>query len=106
MSSFSGVFNQAPEEKRRYILNYSLTLSSGEQVTSIVTPIVITQTFGPATVAPFVIDGVVIGPGGTQVVFYAHGGDDGTEYEVQFLANTTAAQIVEDVVKFTIASLL
>lgn len=104
MSTFSGVFTQTPLEKRRYILNYALTLSSGEQVTAIITPITIVQTFGPATVSPFVIDGVLVGPGGTQVVFYAHGGDDGTEYEVQFLANTTAAQVLEDVVKFTIAS--
>lgn len=106
MSTFSGVFTQRPEEKRRYILTYTLTLSAGETVTSITTPILIQQTFGPATISPFVIDTVLIGPGGTQVLFFAHGGDDGTEYEVQFLANTSAGQILEDVVKFTIASAL
>lgn len=104
MSVFSGVFQQAPEEKRRYILDYALTLSSGETITSMTTPISITQEFGASTVAPFVINGVTVGPGSTQVVFYASGGDDGTEFEVQFLANTSAGQIIEDVVKFTIES--
>lgn len=106
MSIYSGVFAQAPEEKRRYILDYTLTLSEGETVASIVTPISITQTFGATPVTPFTVTSVVIGPGGLQVVFYASGGEDGTEFEVQFLANTSAGQIVEDVVKFTIRSSL
>jgi hypothetical protein len=105
MSTYSGVFTQAPEEKRRYILDYTLTLSTGETVTSISSPINITQTFGTnPPVAAFQITSVVVGPGGLQVVFYANGGDDGDEFEVQFLANTSAGQIVEDVVKFTIRS--
>lgn len=103
MSRISGRFEQAPEEKRRYILNYNLTLSEGETVTSMNVPPV-TQIFGRATVAPLVIDGVIIGPGNTQVVFYASGGDDQTEFEVQFLATTSAAQVIEDVVSFSIES--
>lgn len=104
MSTFSGVFTQAPEEKRRYILDYTLTLSAGETITSISTPISITQTDGATSISPFVITSVIIGPGALQVIFFASGGDDGTEFEVQFLANTSAGQIIEDVVQFTIES--
>lgn len=104
MSTLSGVFTQAPEEKRRYILDYTLTLSAGETITSISTPISITQTDGATSVSPFIITSVVIAPGGLQVTFFASGGDDGTEFEVQFLANTSAGQIIEDVVQFTIES--
>lgn len=103
MSKLSGRFTQAPEEKRRYILNYNLTLSAGETVSSIVVNS-ITQVFGKTTVAPFVINGIVIGPGNTQVVFFASGGDDQTDYEVQFLATTSVGQIIEDVVYFSIQS--
>ena len=104
MTTLSGSYTQAPEEKRRYILDYTLTLSSGETISSITTPVSITQTYGPTSVAPLVVSSIVIAPGGLQVVFYVSGGDDGTQFEVQFLANTSAGQILEDVVEFTIES--
>lgn len=104
MSKLSGRFTQAPEERRRYILNYTLTLSEGERVTSMAVP-VISQTFGKVSVAPFVISGVAIGPDPfTSVVFYASGADDDTIWEIQFLATTSAGQIIEDVIEFTIDS--
>lgn len=103
MSRLSGRFTQAPEETRRYILNYALTLSAGETIVSMNAP-PITQVFGKATIAPLVISSIVIGPGGTQVVFFAAGGDDQTEFEVQFLATTSVGQVIEDVVSFSIQS--
>jgi hypothetical protein len=106
MSRLSGRFTQAPEERRRYILNYTLTLSEGEFVTSMAVP-VITRTFpqGAAPVTPLVIDSVVIGPTPfTSVIFYASGGDDNTVFEVQFLATTSTGQIIEDVIEFSIES--
>lgn len=104
MSKLSGRFSQAPEERRRYILNYALTLSAGERVSS-VNVASITQTFGKVTVAPLVIDGVLIGPTPfTEVVLYASGGDDQTIFEVQFLATTSTGQIIEDVIEFSIES--
>jgi hypothetical protein len=102
MSKIDGRFTQTAEERRRYILNYSLTLSGGERVSVMGVPVV-TQTFGKVSVAPFVIDGLAIGPDPfTSVVFYASGGDDATIWEIQFLATTSTGQIIEDVVEFTI----
>lgn len=103
MTTLSGKFEQSPVARRRYILNYQLTLSSGETVVSVGTPTV-TQIFGKITVAPFAISSVVISSDGTEVLFYASGGDDGTQYEVLFLATTSAAQILDDVVEFDIDS--
>jgi hypothetical protein len=103
MSRISGRFTQTPEEARRYILNYALTLSQGETVVSIVANS-ITQVFGKTTIEPFVINNIIIGPGNTQVVYFASGGDDQTDYEVQFLATTSVGQIIEDVVYYSIRS--
>lgn len=104
MSKLSGRFSQAPEEKRRYILNYSLTLSEGEVISSMAVS-VISQTFGKVSVAPFVISGVAIGPSPfTSVVFYASGADNNTIWEIEFLATTSVGQIIEDVIEFTIDS--
>lgn len=102
MSKITGRFEQTPEERRRYILNYTLAVSPGEFVASMAVPVIL-QTFGKVSVAPFVIDGVAIGPDPfTSVVFYASGADDDTIWEVQFLATTSAGQILEDVIEFTI----
>lgn len=104
MSNLSGRFTQTPGERRRYILNYTLTLSAGEFISS-VNLASITQTFGKVTIAPLVIDGVLIGPDPfTEVVLYASGGDDQTIFEVQFLATTSTGQIIEDVIEFSIES--
>lgn len=104
MSKLSGRFTQAPEERRRYILNYTLTLSAGERILGVGVPS-ITQTFGKLTVVPLVIDGVLIGPTPfTEVVLYASGGDDQTIFEVQFLSTTSTGQIIEDVIEFSIES--
>lgn len=104
MSTLSGRFTQAPEEKRRYILNYTLTLSEGETVSSMGVPSIV-QTYGKLTIAPLVVSSVVIGPTPfTSVVFYVSGGDDQTIFEVQFLATTSVGQIIEDIVEMTIQS--
>jgi hypothetical protein len=103
MPRYSAQFTQSPNEKRRYMLDYTLDLSSGEGVTSMATPNVI-NTPGQIIVDPLVVNGVVIGPGGLQVVFYVSGGDANNDYEVQFLATTTAGQIKEDVIKIHIRS--
>lgn len=103
MPNIQASFQQTPNEKQRYLLNYALDLSTGEAVTSMAVPVV-ANTPGQKITVPLLVNGLIIGPGGQQVVFYASGGDNGNTYEVQFLATTTAGQIKEDVVKFRIRS--
>jgi hypothetical protein len=103
MPRYQAQFTQSPNEKRRYMLNYTLDLSAGEGVTSMSAPTVV-NTPGQIIVTPLLVNGVVIGPGGLQVVFYISGGDTNNDYEVQFLATTSAGQIKEDVIKIHIRS--
>lgn len=103
MSSLSGRFTQDPAARRRYLLDYTLSLSEGETVTAVAINS-ITQIAGLTTVVPLTIDGVIIGPGGLVVQFFASGGDDDTEFEVQFLATTSVGQIIPDTVQFNIES--
>lgn len=101
MTTLSAKLKQTPGERKRYLLDYAAQLSSGEQVTG-VTPTITSPTNAPVSPA-FVIDGIVIGPGGLQVIFYASGGVDTHTYEVQFFATTTIDQTLEDVAQFDIS---
>lgn len=103
MPRYQAQFTQSPNEKRRYMLDYTLDLSTGESVTSMATPAVV-NTPGQIIVDALVVNGVTIGPGGLQVVFYVSGGDANNDYEIQFLATTSAGQIKEDVIKMHIRS--
>jgi hypothetical protein len=108
MSQISARFNQSPAEVKRYVLDYTMQLATGESIDSIAVNVV--QVGGVTTVAPFVIDNVALLPPESGVVlgaaFFASGGDNNTQFEIQFLATTSLNQILEDVVSFTLAEKL
>ena len=101
MSQISARLRQTSGERKRYLLDYAAQLSAGEQVTLVV-PTITSPTNAPVSPA-FVIDGITIGPGGLQVIFYASGGVDTHTYEVLFHATTTIGQQLDDVAQFDIA---
>lgn len=101
MTTLSAKLKQTPGERKRYMLDYAAQLSSGEAVTSI--DFTITSPTNAPVSPAFVIDSIVIGPGGLQAIFYASGGADTHTYEVQFFATTSIAQLLEDVAEFDIA---
>lgn len=96
MSVLSGRFQQTVSEVKRYELDYTDQLASGETVVSIA--VNVTSPSGASTM--LTINNVAITPAGNQAVFYASGGQDLSSYEVQFLATTTLTQVFEDVVAF------
>lgn len=100
MSVLTGKFKQSPNEKKRYVMDYSLDLDSGEIIT-IVAPAIVNPTGAPVSPA-FVCDGVAIAPAGTQFIFYASGGADGFQYEIQFIVTTSLSKIFDNVVAFPI----
>lgn len=105
MTTLSARFSQSPTEVKRYMLDWTAQLSLGEAVTgvvAVVTPMSL-HTDGTPPVA-VTITGIVITPNGTQAIFYVQGGEDGFQYEVDFLATTSIAQKFEDVVEIDIAS--
>lgn len=109
MTMLSARFAQSPVETKRYVMDYTLQLASGESISSIAVNIV--QTAGPTTGLPaFVINNVALLPPVKGVVlgaaFYASAGGNGCQYEVQFLATTSIGQILEDIVQFVLAEKL
>lgn len=86
-----GKFKQAPLEKRRYFVDYSDWLDTGETLSGTPTLNVI-----GTTTPPLVADGIALSTDSTGVVFYISGGLDGEEYQVDILVNTTATQTKED----------
>lgn len=100
MSVLSGKFKQSPSEKKRYVMDYSLDLDTGEIIT-VVTPTVVPPTGAPVSPA-LVCNGVAIAPTPTSFIYYISGGSDGFQYEVQFLVTTSLGKILEAVVAYPI----
>lgn len=102
MSTLAARFVQSPEEVKRYTLDYTLQLSTGETITGITATI--TNLGTPLLGSPpLVCNNVTIGPSpALQVFFYISGGVDSQSYEVTFLATTSIGQTLEDVVEYDI----
>jgi len=98
MSAIAGRFQQTISEVKRYSLDYTLQLATGEQVTGVA--VAITSPTGAPVSPALVVNNVAITPDGTKVTFFVSGGVDLNSYEVQFLATTSLTQIFEDVVQF------
>ena len=94
-------FKQSPNEVKRYVADYSLDLDTGETITTVVPTV-----FPPsgATTPVLVCSGVAIAPAATSFIFYVSGGQDGYQYEVQFLVTTTLSKILEGVIAFPIGA--
>jgi hypothetical protein len=99
MSELSAVFRQGPSEVRRYLLDYTLELQTGEEVTGITVTITSPSGENPPLL---VVNNITVASGGLQAFFYASAGTSGQTYEAKFLATTTLDQVFEDVVKFII----
>jgi hypothetical protein len=91
-----GKFFKAPSERKRYSIDYTDWLDTGEQLTAV--------TFGvtPIDANPVVINGIAIETGNKSVVFYALGGIDGKSYKAIVSATTSGGQAKEDTVQYTI----
>jgi hypothetical protein len=92
-----GTFTKTPAERKRYSLDYTDWLDTGETIS--------TATFSvtPTTGAtPLIVDASSIDPGGKQVVFFVNNGVDGTTYEVEALVTTSGGQTKEDQVNFLV----
>ena len=99
----SARFTQGVNAVRRYVIDYTLDLGSGETVTSMPAPaITASQGQVDAALPLLVINDIVIGPGGLQVVFYASAGVAPGAYLVLFLATTSIGQVLDSVVAFNI----
>lgn len=94
-----GRFTKAVTERKRYQIDYTNWLDTGEGVNT-VSFSVQNNSVIPAT--PLVIDGVQVLPTGLGVQFYASGGVDGITYSVLVTMVSTLSQTKLDTVLFFI----
>lgn len=98
--NLSARFTQAPAEKKRYLLDWTLDLAAGETITNIA--VSITSSTDIPNVGAFTISSVAIAPGSLQATFFATGGLDLGIYAVKFHATTSITQLLDTVVEFTV----
>lgn len=87
---------KAEGERKRYRIDYSEWLDTGETLTDVT--FVVTSNTTP----PLVVDDVMIEPDPTGVQYYVSGGVNDNNYEVVVTATTSGAQIKEDDLLFTV----
>lgn len=93
-----GNFVKSPDEVKRYTVDYVSWLDAGEYISSV--------TFGvtPAASDPIVALADALGPEATTVTYYISGGSVGTVYTLLVQVATTAGQIKEDTVLYSVRS--
>lgn len=96
MSLLLGKYFKGPTERKRYHIDYSDWLDTGELVSTV--------TFGvtPSTGTPVLIDGDALELDSKGVVFYASAGLSGVSYRATVTMQTTNGQTRADVVQFTV----
>ncbi len=104
MSTYSAKFTQSPTEIKRYVLDYTQQLASGENIVSFVVNVV--QNSG-ATTPPLVVTNLALLPANAlgQVygaAYFVSGGVTTGTYEIQFLATTSLGQVLEDIVFYSL----
>lgn len=89
-------FTKQPLERKRYAVDYSEWLDTGETIS--------TRSFSvaPTTSAPLVIDASSISDDGKTVVFFVNGGNNSTTYTVTIVITTSGGQTKEDEIVFSV----
>lgn len=91
-----GKFTQSKDEKKRYEIDYSDWLDTGETVSSIA----LSST--PSTTPPLVGDDQTINPEATGATFMVSGGATDELYTLVVRMTTSGGQIKEDAITFNI----
>lgn len=85
-----------PGERKRYILDYSDWLDTGETITNV------SFSVSPAESGGLTIDASSIGPTANTVVFFASLGLSGTTYTAECVITTSTGQVKEDQIVFAV----
>jgi hypothetical protein len=94
-----GRFTKTPVERKRYTIDYSDWLDTGETV--------LTVTFGvtPVTTNPLVVDAYLIATPATSVAYFVNDGIAGTTYTLDVQITTSGGQTKEDQVLYSVRDL-
>jgi hypothetical protein len=104
MSNFAAVFKQSPAETKRYVMDFTLDLASGESITTVTVNITQTGgvTGGPALAATNIALLPAVSGQVTGFAFFVSAGATACTYEVQFLVTTSLTQVLEEVVQYNL----
>jgi hypothetical protein len=91
-----GRFTKQPAERKRYSIDYTDWLDTGETIT------LASFTVTPASAGALVIDAFSIPAAAKSVVFFANFGVSGTTYTVTVTITTSGGQIKEDEILFAV----
>ena len=87
-------YQKTPAERKRYTLDYTDWLDTGETVSAVV--------FAVDPTGVLFIDSYSIVGSGRQVVFYANAGATGVSYTADVRITTSTGQIKEDQIVFVV----
>lgn len=89
-------FTKAPTERKRYSIDYSDWLDTGETITAV------TFTPSPLVTGGLEVDAYTISTPATSVVFFANAGISGTTYTLDVTITTSGGQIKEDQILYSV----
>lgn len=89
-----GKFVKAPAEVKRYTVDYTNWLDTGETVTA--------KAFEVTPSGALTIASSVILTGAQKISFFVAGGNNDETYRVAIRATTSAGQVKEDVLQFSV----
>lgn len=91
-------FVKSPVERKRYTINYSDWLDTGETISTV------TFTPSPTETSGLIVDAYTIATPATSVVFFANYGVAGHQYTLDVQITTSGGQTKEDTVLFSVRS--
>lgn len=91
-----GKYFKSPTERKRYSIDYSDWLDSGELVSTV------TFEVTPNDAGAVFIDGDSVNPGNQVVTFYNNGGVTGVTYKATVTMVTSAGQDRVDTIQYTV----
>lgn len=89
-----GTKTKTPNDVKRYTIDYSDWLDTGETISTVV--------FTPDS--GMTITGDAVAGDGLSVVFFANGGDEGSTYNVDVTVTTSVGQTKDDHVEFVVVA--
>lgn len=95
-------FIKQPAEIKKYQIDYSEWLPTGETVTSVVTAVEILNPAADDVGEPTMTIGTTQIITGTVFEYYVSAGTDGKRYKVTFQASTSDTQTVESEIEFKV----
>ena len=95
-------FIKQPADIKKYQVDYSEWLATGETVLSVVTAVTILNPASNDVGEPTMTIGTTQVVGGTVFEYYVSLGTDGKRYKVTFQATTSDSQVVESEVEFKV----